>query len=69
MRVASWVTNVTNTHTDCVIHIAYPLSQSLHELASMLRYTCIVGLLKKRLASNERIMPVKFFTQSGRQVR
>ena len=39
MRIACWVPNATNTHSECVIFIAFPLQQWLHERASMLRYT------------------------------
>jgi hypothetical protein len=39
MRIACWVPKATNTHTGCVILIALPLQQLLHERASMLRYT------------------------------
>jgi hypothetical protein len=35
-------TNATNTHTSCVIFIAFPLQQWLQEHASMLRYTYLV---------------------------
>jgi hypothetical protein len=39
MRVASWITKAANTHSYCVILIAFPLKQWLHERASMLHYT------------------------------
>jgi len=45
MRIACWITKATNTHSQYVIFIAFPLQQWLHERASMLRYTymaCIV---------------------------
>jgi hypothetical protein len=35
-------TNATNTHTGCVIFIAFPLQQWLQEHASLLRYTYLV---------------------------
>ena len=38
MRIACWIPNATNTHLGCVIIIAFPQQQSLHERASMLRY-------------------------------
>jgi len=41
MRYACWTTNATDTHSEYVIHIAFPLQQWLHERASMLRYTYI----------------------------
>ena len=41
MRIACWIPKATNTHTGCVILIAFPLQQWLHERASMLRYTYI----------------------------
>ena len=46
MRIACWITKATNTHSEYVILIPFPLQQWLHERASMLRYTyiaCIVS--------------------------
>jgi hypothetical protein len=37
MRIASWMTKTTNTHSEYVILIAFPLQTWLHERASMLR--------------------------------
>jgi hypothetical protein len=45
MRFASWISKVTNTHTEYVILIAFPLQQWLGERASELRHTysaCLV---------------------------
>jgi len=45
MRISCWVPKATNTHTHththtgCLILIAFPQQQWLHERASMLRYT------------------------------
>ena len=44
-RIACWVPKATNTHSDCVILIAFPLQQWLHERASLLRYTYIACLV------------------------
>jgi len=38
MRIACWIPKATNTHSGCVILIAFPLQQWLHKRASMLRY-------------------------------
>ena len=38
-RIACWIPKATDTHTDCVILVAFLLQQWLHEHASMLRYT------------------------------
>ena len=46
MRIACWIPKVTNTHSEYVILIAFPLQQWLHERASMLRYTYIVCLVQ-----------------------
>jgi len=52
-RVAWWVPNATNTHTDCAIVIVFPLQRWLHERASMLRYMYIRCLvLYQRSASS-----------------
>jgi hypothetical protein len=39
MRIACCVIKATNTHSCCVIFIAFPQQQWLHERTSMLRYT------------------------------
>jgi hypothetical protein len=39
MRIACWIPKATNTHSQYVILIAFPLQQWLHERTSMLRYT------------------------------
>ena len=39
--VSYWITKTTNTHSECVILIAFPLQQWLHERKSVLRYTYI----------------------------
>ena len=47
IRIASWVPKATNTNSEYVIIIAVPLQRSLHERASMLRYThisCLVAI-------------------------
>jgi hypothetical protein len=47
MRVAGWIPKATNTHSQYVIFIAFPLQQWLHDRASFLRYTynaCLVFL-------------------------
>jgi len=39
MRIASWLLQATNTRSEYVVLIAFPLQQWLDERASMLRYT------------------------------
>ena len=41
MRFACWITKATDTHSEYLTLIAFPLQQRLHERASMLRYTYI----------------------------
>jgi len=41
MRIAYWITKATDTHSECVVVIAFPLQQWLHERVSMLHYTYI----------------------------
>ena len=41
MRIACWIPEATNTHSQYVILIAYPLQQWLHDRASMLRYSTL----------------------------
>jgi hypothetical protein len=45
MRIASWIAESTNTHSECVIIIALQLQQWLQERASKLRSTHIVACL------------------------
>ena len=42
MRIECWITKAI-THSQCVILIAFPLQQWLHERASMLRYSTLPG--------------------------
>jgi hypothetical protein len=44
-RMACWIPKATNTHSECVILITFPLKHWLHERASMLRYTYIACLV------------------------
>ena len=45
VRIAYWLTKVTNTHSEYVILIAFALQQRLRERASILRYMYIVCLV------------------------
>jgi len=48
MRIACWIPKSTNTHSQYVILIAFPLQQWLQERASVLRYTymaCLVPVI------------------------
>ena len=45
MRIACWVSNATNTHSEYVLPIAFPLQQLLKQHSSVLGYThseCLV---------------------------
>jgi hypothetical protein len=48
MCIACWIPKATNTHSQYVIHIAFPLQKCLHNRAPMLRYTHIVYLVVHR---------------------
>jgi len=52
MRIAYWTPKATNTHSQYVILITFPLQQRLHERASMLRYTYIACLVRDSSSSN-----------------
>ena len=41
MRIARCIPKTTNTHSECVIIIAFQLQQWLHKRTSLLRYTYI----------------------------
>ena len=45
MHIACWIPKATNTHPGCVILIAFPLQQWLHERVFMLRYSTLPVLL------------------------
>jgi hypothetical protein len=45
MRIEFWIPNATNTNSDYVILIDYPLQQWLHERASILRHAYIACLV------------------------
>jgi len=47
MRIACWIPKATNTHSEHVISIAFPLQQLMKESALMLRYTYIACLVRK----------------------
>ena len=42
IRISCWIPKATNTHSQYIILIAFPLQQWLQELASILRYTDIL---------------------------
>ena len=44
-RIACWISKTTNTHSDYVILIAFPLQNWLHERASVSRCTYFAYLL------------------------
>jgi hypothetical protein len=45
MRIVCWIPKATNTHSEYVILIPFPLHQWLHENASMLSYAYIAYLI------------------------
>jgi hypothetical protein len=45
VRILYWIPKATDTHSQCVILIAFPLQQWLRERSSMLCYTCIACLV------------------------
>ena len=46
-RIACWIPYITNTYSECVITMTFPLQQWLNQHASLLRYTYIACLVKK----------------------
>jgi len=45
MRISRWILKATDTHSEYVTHIAFPLQQWLRERASVLRHMCIVCIV------------------------
>ena len=52
MRIACWIPKATNTHSEYVTIIVFPLQQWLHESTSMLHYTYIVCLVINKYSKN-----------------
>jgi hypothetical protein len=55
MRIACWMTKATNTLSQYLIFIAFPLLHCLRERASMLRYifiACLALSMVLRIATN-----------------
>ena len=46
MRIARWITKATDTHSEYVIFITFPLPQWLRERPSILRYTYVACLVQ-----------------------
>jgi hypothetical protein len=46
MRIACWITKATDTHSEYVMHIAFPRQQWFRESASMLHYTYVAWHVK-----------------------
>ena len=46
MRITCCITKATYTHSECVLFIAFPLQQWLHERASMVRYSALAVLAR-----------------------
>ena len=51
MRIERWVPKATDTHSEYVIFIAFPLQQCSHKRASMLPYTYIGCLVIHKIES------------------
>jgi len=49
MHFTCWILKATNTHSECVILVVFPLQQLLHERASVLRYMYITSLVRPLL--------------------
>jgi len=45
MHISRWLPKATNTHSEYVMVIVFPLRQWLHKSASVLRYTYIACLV------------------------
>jgi hypothetical protein len=56
MCIEYWITKPTNTHSEYVILIAFPLQQFLHERSSMIRYTYITCLVYNTIINIQSIL-------------
>ena len=66
MHIACWIPKATNTHSQCVIRIAFPRHWWLRERASMLCYTYVVCLACFVLEIKRFCV---FGTKSGKEMR
>jgi hypothetical protein len=72
MLFPCWVTEATETHTEYVIIIAFPLQQWFHECASVLRYTYSVFLVLSCILDvpdSIRDQDAKFVTEFSRDLQ
>ena len=58
MRVVCWISKATNTHSEYVILIAFPLQQWLHERASVFCYTYITCLVYNMRSLEDMLFPI-----------
>ena len=61
--IAFWISKATNTHSQYVILIAFPLQQQLHEHASMLRSTYNTLPVLCKIKMNHLASYMQLFTQ------
>ena len=54
MRIACWIPKATDTTSDYVTLIVFPLQQWFHEIVSVLRYTYIGCLVINQSAARSR---------------
>jgi hypothetical protein len=59
MRIACWILKATNTHSQYVILISFPLQQWLHERATMLRHTYIACIVISNLSKTQPFSKVR----------
>ena len=72
MRIACWIPKATNTHSQYVILTAFPLQQSFHERASILRYTYSAFLVLYfilEVPDSIRDQDAKFVTEFSRDLQ
>ena len=69
MRFESWITEATKTHSECIIIIAFPQQQWLHEHSLMLRYTYIASRFRYALLFCSKLFAIngvcEFQTDNG----
>ena len=56
-RITCWIIKVTDTNSEYVIFIVFPLQQWLHEGVWILRYTYIACLVNSKVTNNSWINP------------
>jgi hypothetical protein len=60
VHITCWILKATNTHSQLVILIVFPLKQRLHERASTLRYAYFASLVNVNRQRDGRLFEMRY---------